>query len=65
MDDDGRPLHVLYVGDYDPSGMNMSESDLPKRFAGYDDGRAIGLTGLHVQPRCREGRVFHCDCVSD
>src|SRR5262249_2531324 len=34
-DDDGRPLIILYVGDYDPSGMFMSEVDLPKRFAKY------------------------------
>jgi hypothetical protein len=26
---------ILYVGDWDPSGMNMSESDLPKRLARY------------------------------
>ena len=35
-DDDGRPLIILYVGDYDPSGMNMSEHDLPTRFAKYE-----------------------------
>jgi hypothetical protein len=35
-DNDGRPLIVLYVGDYDPSGMCMSEHDLPKRFTKYD-----------------------------
>jgi hypothetical protein len=35
-DDDGRPLLVLYVGDFDPSGMYMSEEDLPARFAMYD-----------------------------
>ena len=28
-DDDGRDLIVLYVGDFDPSGMFMSEEDLP------------------------------------
>src|SRR5215470_8587754 len=27
--DDSRPLIVLYVGDYDPSGLYMSEKDLP------------------------------------
>ena len=31
QDDDGRELIVLYVGDFDPSGMFMSEEDLPKR----------------------------------
>ena len=34
-DDDGRPLIILYVGDYDPSGMCMSAVDLPKRFEKY------------------------------
>ena len=34
-DDDGRSLIVLYVGDYDPSGMCMSERDLPERIARY------------------------------
>ena len=29
QDDDGRQLIVLYVGDFDPSGMFMSEVDLP------------------------------------
>ena len=31
----GRPLIILYVGDYDPSGLCMSESDLPKRISKY------------------------------
>ena len=47
-DDDGRDLIVLYVGDFDPSGMFMSEEDLPGRFAKYDgdhiDLRRIALT---------------------
>ena len=34
-DDDGRELIALYVGDFDPSGMFMSEEDLPKRLAEY------------------------------
>src|SRR5262245_16271943 len=42
-DDDGRPLIILYVGDFDPSGMYMSEENLPNRFAKYD--------GDHVQLR--------------
>jgi len=41
-DDDGRELIALYVGDYDPSGMNMSEHDLPERLSRYD--------GDHVVP---------------
>ncbi len=47
-DDDGRDLIILYVGDFDPSGLYMSEEDLPKRFAKYDGGhiklRRIALT---------------------
>src|SRR5262249_34894315 len=35
QDDDGRPVIVLYVGDYDPSGLFMSEVDIPKRLKGY------------------------------
>ena len=42
-DDDGRDLIVLYVGDLDPSGMYMSEEDLPARFARYD--------GTHIKLR--------------
>jgi hypothetical protein len=34
-DDDGRDLIMLYVGDYDPSGMYMSEADLPRRLDNY------------------------------
>jgi hypothetical protein len=40
-DYDGRPLIILYVGDYDPSGLYMSEVDLPNRFDKYD--------GDHIQ----------------
>jgi hypothetical protein len=51
-DDDGRPLIILYVGDIDPSGMFMSEADLPNRFAKYDGDhitlRRIALTRQHV-----------------
>jgi hypothetical protein len=30
-----KPTVILYVGDYDPSGMGMSELDLPRRLARY------------------------------
>jgi hypothetical protein len=33
--DDGRELIALYVGDFDPSGMYMSEEDLPARLFDY------------------------------
>jgi hypothetical protein len=32
---DDRPLHALYIGDRDPSGMCMSEHDLPERIKEY------------------------------
>jgi hypothetical protein len=51
-DDDGRALIILYVGDFDPSGMFMSEEDLPNRFSKYDGDhvtlRRIALTREHV-----------------
>ena len=35
QDNDGRDLIAIYVGDYDPSGMHMSEVDLPARIGRY------------------------------
>jgi len=53
IDNDGRELVVLYVGDFDPSGFFMSEEDLPKRLAKYDgdhvDLRRIALTRDQVR----------------
>jgi hypothetical protein len=54
QDDHGRPLMVLYCGDYDPSGLWMSERDIPERLSRYG--------GNHVAIRriaLRDG-----DCVS-
>jgi hypothetical protein len=52
LDDDGRDLILLYVGDRDPSGMFMSEADLPARFEKYEGDhiqlRRIALTAGHV-----------------
>jgi hypothetical protein len=51
-DDDGRDLVVLYVGDFDPSGLYMSEEDLPARLDRYGgdhvDLRRIALTREQV-----------------
>jgi hypothetical protein len=33
--DDDKPLIILYVGDWDPSGLCMSERDLPERIHRY------------------------------
>jgi hypothetical protein len=41
QDDDGRPLFALYCGDYDPSGLCMSEQDLPSRLDKYGGGHVI------------------------
>ena len=45
---DDRPLVALYIGDYDPSGLCMSEHDLPQRIKEYGgdhiDLRRIALT---------------------
>jgi hypothetical protein len=43
----GKPLTVFYIGDYDPSGMYMSEMDIPTRFTKYGgeaDFQRIALT---------------------
>jgi len=53
-DDDGRDLIVLYVGDFDPSGLFMSEVDLPARFAKYD-GDHIKLKRIALIGEQREG----------
>jgi hypothetical protein len=53
QDDDGRQLIVLYVGDFDPSGMWMSERDLPdrlKRYGGNDiKVRRIAITAIQTR----------------
>ena len=41
QDDDGRPLIVLYVGDWDPSGLCMSEQDLPAGLSRYDGDHVV------------------------
>jgi hypothetical protein len=40
-DDDGRTLIVFYVGDWDPSGLCMSEHDLPERLSRYDGDHVV------------------------
>src|SRR5262249_12348087 len=53
QDDDGRPLVILYVGDFDPSGLFMSEGALPRSFAEYGGGhitlKRIALTREQVR----------------
>jgi hypothetical protein len=47
--DDTRDWLVLYVGDWDPSGLYMSEADLPKRLDEY--GGAIDLRRIALADR--------------
>jgi hypothetical protein len=54
QDDDGRCLIILYVGDYDPSGMFMSKVDLPARFGKYD-GNHIRLIRIALLPEQLSG----------
>lgn len=49
---DGRKLIVIYVGDFDPSGMFMSEHDLPGRLGRYG--------GHHVELRRVALRFGQC-----
>jgi hypothetical protein len=55
QNDDGRQLIVLYVGDYDPSGMFMSEADLPARLSKYG-GDHIKLVRLLRRDPARSAR---------
>ncbi|MGY4332975.1 hypothetical protein ACVWWG_007392 [Bradyrhizobium sp. LB7.2] len=52
-DTDGRELIILYVGDFDPSGMYMSEQDLPQRLREYGGDhikfRRVALTPNQVR----------------
>jgi len=46
-EEEGKPFVALYVGDFDPSGLHMSEVDLPERLARYEgeiEVRRIALT---------------------
>ena len=54
QDDDGRDLVVLYVGDFDPSGMYMSEHDLPRRLVKYG-GHHLNLRRIALRlAQCRD-----------
>jgi hypothetical protein len=54
QDDDGRLLIILYVGDYDPSGMYMSEVDLPARLSKYG-GTHVRLKRIALTPEHLHG----------
>ncbi len=46
-----KPLTILYAGDWDPSGLHMSEVDLPRRIERYSGNatiKRIALAGIDV-----------------
>jgi len=43
-----KSLIVLYVGDWDPSGMHMSEVDLPRRIARYEGNATVVRVALNA-----------------
>jgi hypothetical protein len=47
--DDRRKWVVLYVGDWDPSGMDMSERDLPERLRRYGAKESFEIIRLAIQ----------------
>jgi len=54
-----KPLTVLYVGDWDPSGMHMSEVDLPERIARYGGDIEIVRVALIEDDTLPEAGVSH------
>jgi hypothetical protein len=54
-DYDGRDLILIYVGDYDPSGMYMSEEDIPTRLEKYE--------GDHIEVNRVALLREHCDAM--
>jgi hypothetical protein len=58
LDRDQRTL-ILYIGDYDPSGMYMSEVDLPRRLARYssDDPANKDVDSEWIRRRLAEERL--------
>jgi len=54
-----KPLTVLYIGDRDPSGMHMSEIDLPDRIARYGGDLTIVRVAIDDQDTRVESNVPH------
>ncbi len=47
-DESEKRLTVLYVGDRDPSGMDMSERDLPERLDRYGPDASVGIFRIAI-----------------
>jgi hypothetical protein len=58
-----QPLIVFYVGDWDPSGMHMSEVDLQKRLVRYEQRgmrwKRVALTRPQIDTHLTEQMGFH------
>ena len=61
---DDRPLIALYIGDYDPSGLNMSEVDLPARLQEYGGDHVILRRIALTAEQTRSLRSFKADTKS-
>jgi hypothetical protein len=53
------PLLALYVGDWDPSGLNMSEVDLPRRLLRY--GADVEIIRIAITLRIPTMSAGHSD----
>ena len=59
-----KRLTVLYVGDHDPSGMNMSEVDLPRRMERYEGDADIVRVALNDDDVAPGTRLPHFELES-
>jgi hypothetical protein len=50
--DDSHPLTILYIGDHDPSGLWMSERDIPERIERYGGGHITIRRIALLRPDC-------------
>ncbi len=52
-----KPFIVLYIGDWDPSGLQMSEIDLPERLARYGGAAGPGTASSAGRTRTFSRRL--------
>jgi hypothetical protein len=57
--DGGQPVLALYIGDWDPSGLHMTEVDLPRRLSDYHESLCAerGLDGETEWPTITVKRI--------
>ena len=58
-----KPVTALYVGDFDPSGLHMSEADLPERLERYGGVVALRRIAL-TAPDVHHGDLPHFDAAT-